>query len=47
MANEKNLEKGKQTQFRSGEVEYDYKGIKVVYYSNHVTDKMKNLKNKG
>lgn len=24
-----------------GEVEYDYKGIKVVYYGNHVTDKFK------
>ncbi len=27
-----------------GEVEYDYNGIKVVYYGNHVTDRMKNLK---
>lgn len=24
-----------------GEVEYDYKGIKVIYYGNHVTDKFK------
>ena len=24
-----------------GEVEYDYQGIKVVYYDNHVTEKMK------
>lgn len=24
-----------------GEVEYDYKGIKTVYYGNHVTDKFK------
>lgn len=30
-----------------GEVEYDYMGIKAVYYGNHVMDKMKNLKNKG
>lgn len=27
-----------------GEVEYDYKGIKVVYYGNHVTEQMKEEK---
>lgn len=27
-----------------GEVEYDYKGIKVVYYGNHVTEQMKKVK---
>ena len=27
-----------------GGVEYDYKGIKVVYYGNHVTDKLKMTK---
>ncbi len=27
-----------------GEVEYDYKGIKVVYYGNHVTEHMKEEK---
>ena len=27
-----------------GGVEYDYKGIKVVYYGNHVTDKLKKTK---
>lgn len=26
-----------------GEVEYDYQGIKVVYYGNHVTEKMKDI----
>ena len=26
-----------------GEVEYDYKGVPVKYYSNHVTENMKNL----
>ena len=30
-----------------GEVEYDYQGIKVAYYGNHVTERMKNLKNEG
>ena len=25
-----------------GEVEYDYKDVKVVYYNNHVTENMKN-----
>ncbi len=29
-----------------GEVEYDYKGIKVVYYNNHVTDRMRVSKEK-
>ena len=24
-----------------GEVEYDYKGVPVVYYENHVTEKFK------
>lgn len=27
-----------------GEVGYDYKGIKVIYFENKVTENMKNIK---
>lgn len=29
----------------SGDIGYDFKGANVKYYDNHVTEKMKNLKN--
>lgn len=28
-----------------GDIGYDFKGANVKYYDNHVTEKMKNLKN--